>query len=51
MKKGYRVYDKRNDATYFEGTEGECMEWLLKTYPVGEEGSEHMIVGINYDWE
>lgn len=43
MEKGYRVFDSRNNSTLFEGTEWECMDFILKNYP-GED-FVHVLIG------
>ncbi|KYC83553.1 hypothetical protein MKY61_12360 [Bacillus sp. FSL M8-0315] len=45
MEKGYRVFDSRNNSTLFEGTEWECMDFILKNYP-GED-FVHVLIGKN----
>ena len=48
MNKDYKVCDQRNNAIFFEGTEWECMQFVLEKYPDGEPGSEFMKIGINH---
>ncbi|WP_406528863.1 hypothetical protein [Bacillus velezensis] len=44
-----RVVDTRNNATFFTGTEWECMEFALKNYP--QEEFPHVLVGLNDEEE
>ncbi len=48
-KKSSRVFDKRNNVTFFTGTEWECMEFALKNYP--HEKSPHVLIGVNDEEE
>ncbi|MFQ3543562.1 hypothetical protein Q7A53_05705 [Halobacillus rhizosphaerae] len=42
--KKYAVIDTRNNAIYHEGTEWECMRFLLENYP----HLDYMKVGFNW---
>ncbi|WP_366208038.1 hypothetical protein [Bacillus amyloliquefaciens] len=44
-RKPARVFDTRNNVTFFTGTEWECMEFALKNYP--HEQFPHVLVGLN----